>query len=223
MSCARRTLLRSIATRAPRQWHVDLALWIFLLASALAGNPAAAQVQQGGPQNPPTTGGETGPPTAGGGVGVTPAIPGPAPQILPPPPGGGFGTPNPTAPPYSVNTEAPTLLSPPTLRLLPPRAGVVPLQAYDSTAPAIIISPGLSASETFTDNVNYAHSPRDFAAITTLSPGVSVSVDTPRLQAVGTGSVSGQIYLPSSNSTLIFTQTVTGRSTLTCCSSICRV
>ena len=184
------------------EWHSNLALCGCLLAGLLVGTPAAAQGQEGGPQNQSSSGGEAVPPTTGGPVGVTPPIPGPAPETLPPPPGGGFGTPNPTAPPYSVNNEAPTLLSPPTLRLLPPQAGVVPLQAYDPTAPAIIIRPFASASEIFTDNVHYTHSPRDFAAITTLSPGVSFSADTPRLQAVAAGSANGLVYLPSSNSNL---------------------
>jgi hypothetical protein len=202
MSCARQTRRRSPATGASRQWHVELALCGCLLAGLLGESPAAAQAQEGGPQIPSGPGGEAGPPTASGGAAVAPAIPGPAPETLPPPPGGGFGTPNPVAPPYSVNSEAPTLLSPPTLRLLPPQASVVPLQAYDPTAPAIIIRPFASASEIFTDNVHYAHSPRDFAAITTLSPGISFSADTPRLQAVAAGSASGTIYLPSSNSSL---------------------
>jgi hypothetical protein len=78
----------------------------------------------------------------------------------------------------------------------------VPLQAYDPNAPAVLIRPSLSLGETFTDNVNYVHSPRTFAAITQLGGGVSASVDTPRLQAVATGSGNGSIYLPGSNSTL---------------------
>jgi hypothetical protein len=162
------------------------------------GFPAVAQIPEAGPQNQPSAGSEVAPPTTGGGVGVTPLLPGPAPATLPPPPGGGFGTPNPVAPPYSVNNEAPTLISPPTLQLLPPRASVVPLQAYDPTAPAVLVRPTLGLSETFTDNVDYAHSPRRFATITTLSPGVSVSADTPRLQAVAAGSASGALYLPNS-------------------------
>jgi hypothetical protein len=202
MSCARRTLRKSLAATGSRHWHIGLTLWGFLLASAISEFPAAAQIPEGGPQNPPTAGGEVAPPTTGGGVGVAPPLPGPAPETLPPPPGGGFGTPNPIAPPYSVNNEAPTLISPPTLRLLPPRAGVVPLQAYDPTAPAVLIQPIASGREIFTDNVNYVHSPRQFAAITELSPGVSISADTPRLQAVATGSLTGALYLPGSNSNL---------------------
>jgi hypothetical protein len=202
MSCARRTLRKSLAASGSRHWHIGLTLWGFLLASTISEFPAAAQIPEGGPQNPPTAGGEVAPPTTGGGVGVAPPLPGAAPETLPPPPGGGFGTPNPTAPPYSVNNEAPTLISPPTLRLLPPRAGVVPLQAYDPTAPAVLIQPIASGREIFTDNVNYVHSPRQFAAITELSPGVSISADTPRLQAVATGSLTGALYLPGSNSNL---------------------
>src|SRR5439155_14694531 len=137
---------------------------------------------------------------AGGGAAITPALPGPAPVTLPPPPVAGFGLPNPAAPPYSVNNEAPTLISPPTLRLLP-YGGVVPLQAYDPNAPAVLIRPSISLGETFTDNVNYVHSPRKFAAITQLGGGLSASVDSPRPQAVATGQASGYIYLPSSNST----------------------
>jgi len=128
-------------------------------------------------------------------------VPGFVPETLPPPPSSGFGFPNPAAPPYSVNNEIPTLTSPATLRLQP-YAGVVPLQASDPTAPAVLIRPSLSLGETFTDNVNYIHSPRNFAAITQLGGGLAASVDTPRLQAVATGQANGSIYLPSSNSTL---------------------
>ena len=203
MSCGRRTLpSRSHAAGAFRQWHPNLALCGCLLGGLLVGEPAAAQGQEGGPQNPPSPGSEAVPPETGGPAGATPAIPGPAPATLPPPPGGGFGTPNPAAPPYSVNNEAPTLLSPPTLRLLPPRAGVLPLQAYDSTAPAVLIYPYVWASETLTDNVNNTHSPRTSAAITTLGPGLSLSVDSPRLQVIASGSASGSIYLPTSLSNL---------------------
>ena len=173
-----------------------------VLANAIGVIPAPAQIPEGGAQNQPTAGGEVGPPSSGGAAGVTPAFPGPAPEVLPPPPGGGFGIPNPLAPPYSVNNEAPTLLSPPTLRLLPPQASVVPLQEYDPTAPAVLIRPIASGSEIFTDNVNYVHSPRKFAAITELSPGVSISADTPRLQAVASGSLTGALYLPGSNANL---------------------
>jgi hypothetical protein len=124
-----------------------------------------------------------------------------APETLPPPPGGGIGFPNPVAPPYAVSNQIPTLAAPPTLRLLPP-AGVVPLQAYDPNAPAILIQPRASLGELFTDNVNYVHSPRTFAAITTLGAGAAISADTPRLQAVATGQANGSVYLPANLSGL---------------------
>jgi hypothetical protein len=75
----------------------------------------------------------------------------------------------------------------------------VPLQAYDPNAPAVLIRPNISLGETFTDNVNYVHSPRKFAAITQLGGGLTASVDTPRLQAVATGQGSEYFYLPTSS------------------------
>lgn len=180
--------------------YLGLTLAFLLLAAGAAVTPAAAQTSEGG--GPISTGAPAGGPVgAEGGGPIIPAVPGFAPEILPPPPTGGLGFPNPAAPPYSVNNEIPTLTSPATLRLQP-YAGVVPLQAYDPTAPAFLIRPTLSLGETFTDNVNYVHSPRNFAAITQLGAGVSASVDTPRLQAVATGQGTGSIYLPGSNSSL---------------------
>jgi hypothetical protein len=208
MSCARPIPLRSLAAGAFRRRHFGLTLWASLLAGSTGAMPAAAQISEGGPQNPPSAGGGAGAPSPGaeGGVTpvtpITPAFPGAAPETLPAPPVSGFGLPNPAAPPYSINNEIPTLVSPTTLRLLPPHAAVVPLQAYDPTAPAILIQPSVSLGEIFTDNVNYVHSPRKFAAITTLGVGGSVSADTPRLQAVATGQAFGSGYLPTSNSAL---------------------
>jgi len=201
MGSARPKPRRGLAGRAGYRWHLGLTLWFLLLAWAMAVVPAAAQTSDGGGPSSTTAGPPAGPGGTGGGGTITPAVPGFAPETLPPPSTSGFGFPNPAAPPYSVNNEIPTLTSPSTLRLLP-YAGVVPLQAYDPTAPAILIQPRLFLSELFNDNVNYVHSPRDFAAVTQLGGGLSASVDTPRLQAVATGQGSGLIYLPSSNSTL---------------------
>ncbi len=174
-----------------------------MLLAATLTVPAAAQTSESGPPASPSGETSAGPsPSTGGPTGAVPTFPGLAPNTLPPPPGGGFGFPNPAAPPYSVNNEIPALVSPPTLRLLPPHAGVVPLQAYDPSAPAILFQPRASLSETFTDNVNYVHSPRKFAAVTNLAAGASVSADTPRLQAVATGQANGSLYLPSNNSSL---------------------
>jgi hypothetical protein len=190
MSGARLIRPRSTPERAVGQWQRGLTLWAVLLAAIIGPISLAAQ----------TTGGETGP--AGGGIPAGGAagsllFPGAAPEILPPPPGWGFGLPNSTAPPYSVSSEIPTLTAPITLRLLPPQGGVLPLQAYDPNAPAILIRPTAGLSELFTDNVNYVHSPRKFAAVTTLSAGASVSADTPRLQGVATGQANGSLYLPT--------------------------
>jgi hypothetical protein len=151
-------------------WQGRLALLLLLFPGATAAIPAAAQTSEGGAPSPSGAGPEAGPAGTGGGAVITPTLPGAVPDTLPPPPIGGFGLPSPTAPPGSVNNEAPTLTSPPTLRLQP-YAGVVPLQAYDPTAPAILIRPNLTLGETFTDNVNYVHSPRKFAAITQLGGG----------------------------------------------------
>jgi hypothetical protein len=194
MSCAQLTLHKTAAGTPLQRWRLSLSLEVLLLAGIAGAMPAAAQITEGGPQGPLTT---------EGGAGIGPPLPpAVAPETLPPPPGGGFGLPNPLAPPYSVSSEIPTLTSPPTLRLLAPRAGVIPVQAYDPAAPAILIQPSISLSELFTDNVNYVHSPRKFAAATSLGGGVSASVDTPRLQAVMTGSANGIVYLPTSNSGL---------------------
>ena len=202
MNSARPNPHRDHGANACGWWHVALILHLLFLAGVTAAMPAAAQTTEGGA--PSSTGGgpEAGPSgTPAGRTAISPVLPGPAPESLPPPSIGGFGLPNPTAPPYSVNNEVPTLTSPPTLRLQP-YAGVVPLQAYDPTAPSVLIQPRLFLGETFTDNVNYVHSPREFAAITQLGGGLSASVDTPRLQAIATGQASGNLYLPGSNSSL---------------------
>jgi uncharacterized protein (PEP-CTERM system associated) len=199
MSRARPKSHRGLAAGAIWQWH--FALWLLLFRGTTAAIPAAAQTSEGGAPSTSGAGAEAGPADTGGGAVTTPALPGAVPQTLPPPSIGGYGFPSPAAPPYSVNNQIPTLTSPPTLQLLP-YGGVVPLQAYDPNAPAVLIQPSVSLGETFTDNVNFVHSPRTFAAITQLGAGVSASVDTPRLQAVATGSGNGSLYLPGSNSTL---------------------
>jgi uncharacterized protein (PEP-CTERM system associated) len=203
MNGVRPTLHR--ASPAARFWRPGsgLAFWGFLVAIAIAA-PAAAQVAEGGAQSPPSAeGGTGGAPSPGGPAATGPGLPGVVgPDVLPPPPTGGFAFPNPAAPPYSVSSQVPTLVSPPTLRLLTPGSSIVPLQAYDPSAPALLIQPNAYVSEIFTDNVNFTHSPRRFGAITNLGAGVSLSADTPRLQAVATGQINGSLYLPSTNSNL---------------------
>jgi hypothetical protein len=117
-------------------------------------------------------------------------------------PGGGFGFPNPLNPPAATNNAAPPIAAvAPTspLGLSPLGLGVVPLQANDPNAPAVLIRPYASVSETLTDNVHYVHAPRDAAAYTNLAPGLSISADTPRLQAVLSGNLNTALYIPSSS------------------------
>src|SRR6202045_5323910 len=188
MRRARINLRRSGAGSAFRPWHSGLTLLLLFLAAGMTRMPAMAQE---GPAPAPAAGNQ-----------AVPALPGA--DVLPPPPGGGFGFPNPLVPPNAIN---PNPAAPPVAVAAPagplgipaPGIGVVPLQANDPNAPAILIQPRASVSETFTDNVNFVHAPRRAAAYTVLSPGVSISADTPRLQAVLTGSLNGYLYVPTSN------------------------
>jgi len=154
--------------------------------------PVLAQTT--GPEAPAAAGGG---PAAGGGT--QPLVPGGAADILPPPPGGGFGFANPLTPPNATgNVVAPPL--PTTALGLPaPGGGVVTLQQNDPNAPAYLIRPRVSVSETFTDNVNYAHSPRIADAYTNVLPGLSFSADTPRFQGVATGNLNAYIYARESS------------------------
>jgi len=201
MSNARPKQPEGYRSSSSRRRRFGLASGLLSLIATAAVTPAAAQTGEGSAPSSTGVGPSGASEPAAGGAAIAPAFPGAAPQTLPPPPTGGFGLPSPTAPPYSVNNEIPTLTSPSTLRLTP-YAGVVPLQAYDPTAPAVLIQPNLFLGETLTDNVNYLHSPRQFAAITQLGGGLSASVDTPRLQAVATGSANGYLYLPGKNASL---------------------
>jgi hypothetical protein len=145
-------------------------------------------------------------PAAAAGGQAAPALPGA--DALPPPPGGGFGFPNPLVPPNAINPAAPPVAAAAAaagpLGIPAPGIGVVPLQANDPNAPAILIQPRATVSETFTDNVNFVHAPRRAAAYTQLSPGISISADTPRLQAVFTGNLNASFYVPSSNLNQVF-------------------
>jgi hypothetical protein len=198
MHCARTSLRNFPGARTFRQWHLGLTFFFVLLAGVTQSLPATAQ---GGPEVPAAgTGGAAAPAVPEGGQ-AQPALPGGGPDILPLVPGGGFGFPNPLNPPTAVNNAAPPAaaaapFSP--LGLTPLGFGVVPLQANDPTAPAYLIRPYASVSETLADNVHYVHSPRDFAAYTNLAPGLSFSADTPRLQAVLSGNLNTALYIPSS-------------------------
>lgn len=205
MRCARASPRNLTAARAFRQWHLGLTFPFALLAAVIQPMPATAQ---GGPATAPGPGGgpaggeHEAPAAAGGAPAVQPALPGGAPDILPLVPGGGFGLPNPLNPPNAVNNVAPPVAAGApfnALGLAPLGFGVVPLQANDPNAPAYLIRPYASIAETFTDNVHFAHIPRDAAAYTNLAPGVSFSADTPRLQAVLTGNLNSYFYLPTSD------------------------
>ena len=156
--------------------------------------------QTAGPEAPASAGGPEAPVTTGGAQ--QPLVPGGAADILPPPPGGGFGFPNPLTPLNAINNAipppAPALPTSP-LGLPAPGTGVVTLQQNDPNAPAYLIRPRVSVSETFTDNVNYAHSPRTADAFTNILPGLSFSADTPRFQGVATGYLNGYLYAHESS------------------------
>jgi hypothetical protein len=214
MCCARTSLRNFTDARAFRQWHPGLTFLFLSLAGAAQAIPAAAQ---GVPEAPGAGSGGVAAPGAGAG-GTTapaapassqpqPAMPGGGPDILPLVPGGGFGFANPLTPPNAVNNaippRAPAVPANP-LGLAPLGIGVVPLQEFDPNAPALLIRPYAAISETLTDNVHNVHSPRDPAAYTNLAPGLSISADTPRLQAVLTGNLNSYIYIPTSNLNQVF-------------------
>jgi hypothetical protein len=174
MRCARASPRNFGAARAFRQWHLGLTFFFLPLGGITRAIPAA----QGAPETPPAAGGD--PP--GGGPeaptvtsGAPAAPPGAGPDMLPLVSGGGFGFTNPLNPPTATNNVAPpvaTITPTSSLGLAPPGFGVAPLQANASNAPACLIRPYASVSETLTDNVHYVRSPRDDAAYTNLAPGM---------------------------------------------------
>jgi hypothetical protein len=207
MRCARTNPRSPLAGCTIRQWHLSLKILFLFLVGMVPATPAAAQAAAG-PEAPAAAGGPVAAPAPGVGAEAPPgggpaaALPGVGPDVLPLAPGGGFGFPNPLTPPNAVNNAIPpaapaTPANP--LGLAPLGFGVVPLQANDPTAPAYLIRPYVSISETLTDNVHTVHSPRDAAAYTNLAPGVSISADTPRLQAVLSGNLNTYFYIPSSS------------------------
>jgi hypothetical protein len=192
MRCTRTSTRSSCAERAFRQRHLGLTFSLLLLTYA----SATAQ----------TTGGSETPPATGGGPALQPSLPGVAPDLLPPPPGGGFGFSNPVVPPNAVNLALPPVTPQPTgpLSLPPLGNGVVPLQENDPNAPAYLIRPRASISATLSDNLRYAHSPRVAGAYANLAPGLSFSADTPRLQAVFSGNMNAYFYAPTSDLNQVF-------------------
>jgi hypothetical protein len=170
-----------------RRQHLKLTVLLFAVAAGERATTAAAQLTPGLDQ--PTAGAAPGGPTG-------------APAALPPVSAGPFGLPSPAAPPNTIPTGVtppPTQLPPPGLTLPVPGAGITTLQAYDPTAPAVLIQPYASLAETFYSNVHYTATDHQFAAGTSLIPGVSISADTPRFTGVLSGSVGGTLYAPSRN------------------------
>jgi hypothetical protein len=183
--------------RAVRRRCLGLALSFLVFAGIARMLPAAGQTA--GPELPASAGGPEAPI---GPSGVPQLVPGGATDILPPPPGGGFGFPNPLTPPNAINNVIPpaaAVLPSSALGLPAPGAGVVTLQQDDPNAPAYLIRPRASIYETLTDNVNYAHSPRIGDAYTNILPGLSFSADTPRFQGVATGNLNAYIYARESS------------------------
>ncbi|MBV8118430.1 MAG: hypothetical protein JO081_00640, partial [Alphaproteobacteria bacterium] len=169
-----------------RRQHLKLTLLLVAVAAGERTTTAAAQLIPG-----------LGAPTAGAPSGVTTAG---APTALPPTSSGPFGLPSPAAAPGTIpvgGAAAPAQLPPPGLSLPAPGAGITTLQAYDPAAPAVLITPTVSLSETFYSNVNYTATDHQFAAATSLIPGVSISADTPRFTGVFSGSLAGNLYVPS--------------------------
>src|SRR5215469_15515167 len=222
MCCARASPRNFTAARAFRQCHLGRTFLFVLLAGVTLAMPAAAQggsetsaAGAGGAAGTGAAGGATGTgaggaagagepagPGAAAGAQPQPTLPGGGPDILPLAPGGGFGFANPLNSPNAVGNVAPPAAPvAPTnpLGLAPLGLGVVPLQANDPNAPAYLIRPFASVTETLTDNVRNVHSPRDPAAWTNLAPGVSISADTPRLQGVLTGNLNTALYIPTSD------------------------
>src|SRR5947209_16661887 len=89
MSRARPKSHRGLAGGGFWQWRFALSLLLF--PGTTAAIPAAAQTSDGGAPSSSGAGPEAGPPVTGGEAVTTPALPGGAPDILPPPPIGGYG------------------------------------------------------------------------------------------------------------------------------------
>lgn len=193
MSCARTGRHRPSGPVGRRyRRHLRLTLLLLIAAGTERVTPAAAQLATGlpPPGSVPITAAPAGTPPPGGEI----------PTVLPPPPVGPIGLPSPLAPPNTLPYGLPTPqtaapVSP--LSLPSPGAGITTLQAYDPNAPAILIQPYASLSERLTDNVFFTHTHRTAAAETMLSPGVSISADTPRFQGVLSASASGDLYVPT--------------------------
>jgi hypothetical protein len=188
-----------------RAYHLRLTLLVFAVAIVERSTTAAAQFETGlNPAGAGASAASTSAPTVSG-----------APTTLPPPASGPLALPNPFAPPNALPsgvTPAPGAPPAAAIALPTPGGAITTLQSYNPNAPALLIQPYASLGETFYDNVFYTANHRQAAAETSLSPGLSVSADTPRLTGVLTGSVSGNLYVPT-NSLDQFTANLFGQGT----------
>jgi uncharacterized protein (PEP-CTERM system associated) len=141
------------------------AAWILLFAAGAGALPAAAQVVGGAPDISST------------------------PDSLPPLPSSGYGIGGALSPANAVNPDLIAAPQAPSSRLGAPGTGVTTLQQADPRAPAYLIRPRISVTETLTDNARQTPTNRTADFDTRLSPGLSVSADTPRLQGILTGSL----------------------------------
>ena len=190
MSCAGtgRHPPRSPRARRERRQPLKLTLLLCAVAAVERTTTVTAQLTPG---LPPPTGAPSGSEAPSG-----------LPSALPPPPSGPFGLPNPLAPPYTLPAPAataPTQPPPSGLTLPAPGAGITTLQLYDPNAPAVVIRPYVSLGETLYDNVFYTSTNHNAAAETGLSPGLSISADTPRFTGVLSGNVQGSLYAGASS------------------------
>jgi uncharacterized protein (PEP-CTERM system associated) len=185
MDCARIDRRSRATENAVGQRHLSRKFWLLLATIVMPATQAGAQTSVSTPGAPSAS---------------TPSL---VPGSLPILPQGAFGLPNPAVSPDAIynGPPLPSAEFPPvsTLGLPPIFAGVTPLQAYDPTAPAVLIQPYVSGGLSFTDNANYVHSNRTAAAGVIANSGVSISADTPRLQAVFSGQVQGTRYVPANN------------------------
>lgn len=211
MNCARtrRRRPKGFAGTVSATARFRLGLSFFLIAGLTRALPSEAQPVTGA-----ASGGGSAAGFGSGGVGPLGVGPGGiAPDILPPAPSGPFGLPNPLTPPnalpYGITLPQPQ--QPPYSLGLPiPGAGISTLQQYNPNAPAVLIQPYATVGERFTDNALYTSSNRTAAAETLLTPGVSISADTPRLKGVLSGSAEGDLYTPTSELDQIFANLYAG-------------
>ena len=172
---------------APPQWAVPAApprprrgrsRRIALLAVAACGLAAIARAQDApGGGGGGDTGGATAP--AGGGAPAGGAPAGGAAAVAPAAP---------DAAPGSLRAQIEGVL---------PGANAAP--AGPTTAPAWIVTPGLSLQEQWTDNTFQTPSNRQSSLITQVSPSVSVTGSTARLQADLYYAPSAELYVPQSS------------------------